>query len=122
MPIDRLEELETAGEIGAAAPSHYATMGYNMQTRIPLEETTPTIIRNLKDEAVDVELYDSIPVSKTDRIQIKGIELTPHPTVKDFQKREGVMKWEIRLKPKAVQAINVKFFVKHPKARIPQGL
>ena len=53
LPIDRLEELSAAGEIGAVAPSHYAFMGYNLQPTILLEETTPKIIRNLKDEAVD---------------------------------------------------------------------
>ena len=79
-------------------------------------------IENLKDEAVTVELFDSIPVSKTDRIQVKGLELTPDPKVTDFQEREGVMKWEIRLEPKAVQAIRVKFFVKYPKDLQPHGL
>ena len=69
-----------------------------------------------------VELLDSIPVSKTDRIQVKGLELTPDPTVTDFQEREGVMKWEVRLKPKSVQAIRVKFFVKDPKDLQPLGL
>ena len=54
LPIDRLDELAAAEEIGGVAPSHYAFMGYNLQPRILLEETTPKIIRNLKDEAVDV--------------------------------------------------------------------
>ena len=79
-------------------------------------------LENLKDESIKVELYDSIPVSKTDRIQVKGLELTPEPTVVDFQEREGVMKWEVRLKPKAIQAIRIKFFVKHPKGLEPHGL
>lgn len=79
-------------------------------------------LENLKDEAVIVELFDSIPVSKTDRIQIKGLELTLDPTVTDFQEREGVMKWEVRLEPKAIQEIRIKFFVKHPKDLQPHGL
>ena len=54
LPIDRLVELEDTGEIGGVARSHYAFMGYNLQPKILLEETTPQIIRNLKDEAVDV--------------------------------------------------------------------
>jgi D-proline reductase (dithiol) PrdB len=53
LPIDRLDELATAGEIGSAAPSHYATMGYSLQPKILLEETTPKIIHRLKDEGVD---------------------------------------------------------------------
>jgi D-proline reductase (dithiol) PrdB len=54
LPIDLLAELETMGEICAAAPSHYSFMGYNLQPEILLEETTPAIICNLRDEAVDV--------------------------------------------------------------------
>ena len=54
LPIDRLVELESAGEIGSAAPSHYSIMGYNMQPIVLLKETVPTIVRNLRDEAVDV--------------------------------------------------------------------
>jgi uncharacterized protein (TIGR02231 family) len=89
-------------------------VGRELQYRIQVE--------NLKDEVVGLELFDSIPVSKTDRIQIKGIELIPDPAVKDFKDREGVMKWKVQLKPKSVQEIRVKFFVKHPKDRRPQGL
>ena len=54
LPIDRLVELETAGEIGSAAPSHYSIMGYNLQPLVLLKETVPAIIRNLRNEAVDV--------------------------------------------------------------------
>ena len=54
LPIDRLDELAAAGEIGGVSSSHYAFMGYNLQPRILLEETTPKIIRNLIDESVDV--------------------------------------------------------------------
>jgi D-proline reductase (dithiol) PrdB len=54
LPIDRLTELAKAGVIAEAAESHYSFMGYTLQPRSLLEETTPKIIRNLKDEAVDV--------------------------------------------------------------------
>ena len=54
LPIDRLIELETEGEIGSAAQSHYSTMGYNLQPQVLLQETVPAIIRNLRDEEVDV--------------------------------------------------------------------
>jgi len=54
LPIDRLVELETEGEIGNAAHSHYSTMGYNLQPQVLLRETVPAIIRNLQEETVDV--------------------------------------------------------------------
>jgi len=50
----RMIHLVAAGEIGGVANSHYAFMGYNLQPRILLEQTTPKIIRNLRDEAVDI--------------------------------------------------------------------
>ena len=79
-------------------------------------------IENLKDETVRVRLLDSVPVSKIDRIQIKGLETVPDPTTKDYQKREGVMLWDMQVPSKAVREIRLKFFVKHPKDTPPQGL
>ena len=79
-------------------------------------------IENLKDESVRVNILDSIPVSKVDRIQVKGLELKPEPRKKDYLKREGVMLWEFQVKPKSVQGIRIKFFVKHPKDSPLQGL
>ena len=80
------------------------------------------VIENLKEEPVRVRLFDSIPVSKTDRIQVKGVETVPKPTTKDYQNREGVMLWDVQMIPKAIQEIRIKFFVKHPKDNPPQGL
>ncbi|MHC4208046.1 MAG: mucoidy inhibitor MuiA family protein, partial [Planctomycetota bacterium] len=80
------------------------------------------VMENLKDEAVQVRMMDSIPVSKTDRIQIKDVEAVPKPSVNDYQEQEGVMRWDIDLKPRAVEDIRIKFFVKHPKNNPPWGL
>jgi uncharacterized protein (TIGR02231 family) len=77
---------------------------------------------NLKDEAVRVRLIDSIPVSKIDRVQVKGVEIVPEPTQKDYHDHEGVMLWDVQVKPETVQEIRMKFFIKHPKDISPQGL
>jgi D-proline reductase (dithiol) PrdB len=53
LPLQRLAELEAAGEIGRVADSHYSFMGYNLQPEQLLEETTPAIITNLQEEGVD---------------------------------------------------------------------
>lgn len=63
-----------------------------------------------------------IPVSKTDRIQIKGVEIIPEPKQRNHQGREGVMLWELQMAPKSVREIRIKFFVKHPKRNPPYGL
>ncbi len=54
LPLDRLQELEQLGEIGSVADSHYSYMGYTTQPEQLLEESVPAIIRNLRDEFVDV--------------------------------------------------------------------
>ncbi len=56
LPLQRLAEMEAAGEIGRAAPSHYSFMGYTVQPEALLEESTPAIIGHLQHEAVDVVL------------------------------------------------------------------
>jgi D-proline reductase (dithiol) PrdB len=53
-PIQRLNELAEAGEIGKAAPRHYSIMGYILQPDELLHETTPAIIRNLREDLADV--------------------------------------------------------------------
>ena len=54
LPLQRLAELEAAGEIGRVADSYYSYMGYNLQPEQLLEESTPVIIKGLQDEDVDV--------------------------------------------------------------------
>lgn len=54
IPIQRLNELEEAGEIGQAARRHYSFMGYCLQPDVLLEETTPAIVAHLQEDAVDV--------------------------------------------------------------------
>ena len=80
------------------------------------------VMENLKTEKVNIRLMDHIPVSETDRIQIKDVDLSPKPDIQDYQGREGVMLWDLELKPKAVKDIRIKFFAKYPKDNPPWGL
>jgi len=80
------------------------------------------VLENLKEEPVRVHLLDHIPVSQTDRIQVKGLDLNPEPVTRDYQKREGVMLWRLDLDSRATANIHTKFFVKHPKDSHPFGL
>jgi len=54
LPLQRLLELEENGAIGHSALHHYSIMGYILQPRTLVEETTPQIIAHLKDEKVDI--------------------------------------------------------------------
>jgi D-proline reductase (dithiol) PrdB len=60
LPLKRLLELETAGEIQSSAPTHYSIMGYILRPKQLIEETVPKIIAKLKEEEVDVVLL--VPV------------------------------------------------------------
>ncbi|MGO8950329.1 MAG: glycine/sarcosine/betaine reductase selenoprotein B family protein [Ktedonobacterales bacterium] len=59
-PLQQLAELETCGEIGHSAPSHYSYMGYTLRPARLLNESVPAIIKQLQQEKVDVVLL--IPV------------------------------------------------------------
>ncbi len=80
------------------------------------------IVENLKDKDVVVHMIENIPVSKTDRIQVKGMEIKPEPSIRDYQKHEGLMLWDFVLKSKSTQEIRVKYIVKYPKGITPQGI
>ncbi|MBI9044735.1 MAG: hypothetical protein JEZ06_09630 [Anaerolineaceae bacterium] len=54
LPLERLNELEKSGEIGRAAPSHYAYMGYVLEPDELLKYAIPQIITNLRKEKVDL--------------------------------------------------------------------
>jgi len=54
LPVERLNELAERGEIGAAAPSHYSYMGYTLRPGRLLRESVPAIVRQLRQENVDV--------------------------------------------------------------------
>ena len=79
-------------------------------------------IENIKDEPVRIRLLDSIPVSKTDRIQVKGVEIDTKPTEIDYLGQTGVMLWDFMAEANSTHEIFIKFFVKHPKNSPPQGL
>jgi len=54
LPLDRLEELVKAGQVGRTAPSHYSFMGYILEPETLLEKSIPAIINQLRDEGVEV--------------------------------------------------------------------
>lgn len=77
---------------------------------------------NLKAAPVELWLYHPIPVSETDRYQVKGVDLSPQPDEKDWLGREGVMLWRLTVAPGGSQTVDIRFSVRHPKDNIPEGL
>jgi hypothetical protein len=54
LPLERLLELEERGEIGRSAANHYSFMGYILQPKALLEESTPAMIRHMRQDKVNV--------------------------------------------------------------------
>lgn len=60
LPLDRMRELQGAGEIGPVAPRHYSIMGYLLRPEQMLRESIPAIIQNMHQDHVDIVLL--VPV------------------------------------------------------------
>ena len=72
-------------------------------------------VENIKDEPVTLKLLDSIPVAKTDKIEVKDVNISPKPTERNYRDREGVLLWELSLKPNEKKEITIEFVVSYPK-------
>jgi uncharacterized protein (TIGR02231 family) len=79
-------------------------------------------LENLKDKPVKLKVLDTIPVSRTDKVNVKDISINPAPSEKNYQDREGVMLWECQLKPGEKKEITIEFVITYPKDLPVQGL
>ena len=62
-----------------------------------------------------VTVVDNIPVSRTDRIEVNDLVITPKPNEENVSDREGVMRWNLDLAPSVKREINMSFVVSYPK-------
>jgi len=72
-------------------------------------------VENIKDKAIKMKVLDNVPVSKTDKIEVKDLKISPEPTTKDYQDKEGLMLWEFDIRPKDKKEIYIEFVVTYPK-------
>jgi len=76
-------------------------------------------IRNFKQKAVKLDLYDRIPSSRQGDIEVKATSSEPEP----FKKEEnGIMMWQINLEPGAKFEVRFSYVVRFPKERPVVGL
>ena len=80
------------------------------------------IAENIKDRPVTLKVVDRVPVSKTDKIEVKDIRLTPAPTKSNYQDKEGVHLWVFQLSPNETQEIDLDFTATYPSEATPFGL
>jgi len=79
------------------------------------------MVENMKDRSILLKVVDNIPVSRTDKIEVKELTMKPEPAQKNYRDKEGVMLWEYRLDPDQQQEINIEFVVAYPKDFLPIG-
>jgi len=80
------------------------------------------MVENMKDRSILLQVVDNIPVSRTDKIEVKELTMNPEPAQKNYRNKEGVMLWEYTLDPEQKQEINIQFVVTYPKGLLPMGL
>ena len=80
------------------------------------------MVENMKDRSIVLKVVDNIPVSRTDKIEVKELTMNPEPAQKNYRNKEGVMLWEYTLDPEQQQEINIEFVVAYPKDLVPMGL
>ena len=59
-PVDRLNEMAAAGEIGSVNDRHFSFMGAQMEFSTIIQDTGPAVAQQLVDDAVDVVLLTPI--------------------------------------------------------------
>ena len=68
-------------------------------------------VRNLKATDINIRLIDQIPVSTNKQIQIDAVEISGA----EFNKDNGLLTWDLSLKPSESKSFDVKYTVTHPK-------
>jgi uncharacterized protein (TIGR02231 family) len=89
-------------------------LGGNRERELAFDIT----IRNARKDAVNLILFDQIPVSKQKDIEVKTIELSGAK----LNSETGELSWEMAIAPGQTISKRLAFRVKHPKDKTVSGL
>ncbi|MBP3253231.1 MAG: mucoidy inhibitor MuiA family protein [Bacteroidales bacterium] len=78
-----------------------------------VEETVTVVlnVKNMKNQSVDLEIKDQIPVSQNADIKITGVDKGEG----NLNSNTGILKWNVSLAPKEIKEIKFSYTVKYPK-------
>ncbi|NLE65258.1 MAG: mucoidy inhibitor MuiA family protein [Elusimicrobia bacterium] len=79
-------------------------------------------VENYKPRDVTVTVYDHIPVAQDDKIKVSKFEATPKASQEGYQDREGVLVWDMTLKPREKKDVVYSFIVEYPRDMRVEGL
>ncbi len=68
-------------------------------------------VRNNKQQSINMVLYDQIPVSTMEEIEVNVDNVSGG----DFNKENGEVKWKLKLDPASKKEMDIKYKVKYPK-------
>ena len=71
-------------------------------------------IRNNKNKAIKLELFDQIPLTNDKQITVEVEETTSA----NYNDKTGILKWKLELIPKKTKKLMVKYVVKYPKGQV----
>ncbi len=77
---------------------------------------------NIKETPAFLKIVDRVPVSKTDKIEIRDLQIQPKPTQENYQDKAGVHLWSFELSPSEKREVRIEFTVTYPKDSPPYGL
>jgi uncharacterized protein (TIGR02231 family) len=72
-------------------------------------------VENYKNKEVKVNVFDHIPVSQSDQIVVKVLEMNPKPDEENYEGRKGVMRWELDIAPRQKKEVAFTYQVEHPR-------
>ncbi|MEP5428633.1 MAG: mucoidy inhibitor MuiA family protein, partial [Flavobacteriaceae bacterium] len=78
-----------------------------------LDRTYDLEVKNNKSLAVDLKLMDRIPISQNKEIKVDDIE----PQTADYDKKTGLLTWNIKLDSKESKKESFSFQVKYPRGK-----
>jgi uncharacterized protein (TIGR02231 family) len=72
-------------------------------------------VENYKSKDIKIDLFDHMPVSQSDQIAVKVLELQPKPQEEGYKDRKGVMRWEFDIRPKGKSEVVLTYQVEYPR-------
>jgi uncharacterized protein (TIGR02231 family) len=112
--VERTVTRDTVKETAFFGKMDAATINRELQITIDIE--------NRKNKPIALKVYDAVPVSRTDKIVVKDLVVTPPPREEDIYDQEGVYEWMLSVEPGTTEEISIGFSVQYPKDIQPVGL
>ncbi len=79
-------------------------------------------VENYKNMPIRAVIYDSLPVSQDERIEVDIVDVSVDPDEKDWEDKRGVWRWEMDLEPTEKKEIHYTIIIEHARDIKVQGI